>query len=530
MTSKLPQEQPPVDDPIRLREWLTRLVFQINASITNMFSLDRVAKLPESVDTGLMKYFRPAIPPEIDWEGPWIHNGGEWRPMVSMVHKQEWEPGRTYYPQDVVNDGSWVMVANKETQDRPAPQQSGPPTTSLPDAPLWSTDSDTSNVYAGQIYTFTESGWVNRLRVWAQSLSASYIYSVVIVDITDPNFPITKRINLPLANLNLDDWTVIALAQQIVTPGRKILIYLDIQNTSATLNISGDWNRGLNSQNDPPSAGSWNVNNQQTVLRIDKDDLVPVDRAADLLTILTGSDIEFTDSLGRFVTYRALTNALDSGTDITWTIILIDAFGIIDQGGEFTSLSATIPTPDPVTFVEIDPHWDVNEPPWATVEGVLLFDGVDQGNPDGAYGVDVSFTPAETSEDWNFFANTVEVSGGSASFARLVSIPFGGGGKGGFEEGKYAKVANIKMNDDIGYISGYDGTLVKATMAQKAADDADIQLRINDVPQETVVVSNKQHVFNVDVPILEGDLLTLFNDGPDDLDDFVMTVFIEIDE
>ena len=228
MTSKLPQEQPPVDDPIKLREWLTRLVFQINASITNMFSLDRVSKLPESVTDGLVKHFRPAIPPEIDWEGPWIWNGGEWRPMVSMVHKEEWQAGLIYYPQDVVIDGPWVMVANKPTQDKPAPQPSGVRTTSLPNDPAWSTAADTSNVYAGNIYTFTESGWIGGLRVWAKELGSSYVYSLVIIDITNPATPITRRINLPLATLRLDDWTIVALNNLVVAAGREIIVYLDI--------------------------------------------------------------------------------------------------------------------------------------------------------------------------------------------------------------------------------------------------------------------------------------------------------------
>ena len=72
MTGKLPQEQPPTDDPIRLKEWLTRLVIDINGliqttfnfgitSVTDIFQQSSALQVPTGLDVPLLIEFGPAL-------------------------------------------------------------------------------------------------------------------------------------------------------------------------------------------------------------------------------------------------------------------------------------------------------------------------------------------------------------------------------------------------------------------------------------------------------------------------------------
>jgi hypothetical protein len=135
--------------------------------------------------------------------------------------------------------------------------------------------------------------------------------------------------------------------------------------------------------------------------------------------MVTGTNIQFTDQSGNFVIYRTITDGVDSGSDVTWSITLVGGSG--EVAFETCSMTAEIPVADPADFVTIDPYWDTpaNQPSWATVSGFIALDGVLQPFPDAVFGVDISFTPAELSEDWDFLAYSLGIDDVSSAFMRI---------------------------------------------------------------------------------------------------------------
>jgi hypothetical protein len=55
----------------------------------------------------------------------------------NRVHALPYIDANLYYPQDMVFQDGWLMVANKQTTDYPAPTESGPPEWTLGDTPAW---------------------------------------------------------------------------------------------------------------------------------------------------------------------------------------------------------------------------------------------------------------------------------------------------------------------------------------------------------------------------------------------------------
>ena len=76
--SNIPQEQPPTENPTRLREWLARMMLLINGSLDGKNDLDPIGQLPSYLYNGMTKYFAIAIPPDILYPGPWMYIEGEW--------------------------------------------------------------------------------------------------------------------------------------------------------------------------------------------------------------------------------------------------------------------------------------------------------------------------------------------------------------------------------------------------------------------------------------------------------------------
>lgn len=409
MSRKILQEQPPTENS-RLSEWLTRVLNQINGALEQVLDL-QISDLPLSIYDGMLRFFGEPIPPDILYGGPWIVVDGVWRPMVSMVYQGEHVAGATYYPQDVVVTGPWTMVANKKTTDNPAPQPSGPKENTLPDIPAWVTNSNASVVYTGQKYVFNQGGWFSSLRVWVPELTADTHYRFVIVDNTDPTNPVVGVIEEPVLNEN--DWTTIAISNKVVQAGAEFYIYIDALNSGGSTPFGPfGWTYGGVSQGANPALSQWNTNNQNTILRVDKTDLDSTDRTAQLLGIIAGSTItiSLTANPNIFRTYNVNLNPVDAGSAVSFNdVTLADSAGTIGVN-DITTITADIPIAQATEYVQLTNYWPGNQPSWATIEGIKQFDGVDQpGNTDNAFGVDIAFTPATISPDWDYLSYSLGI-------------------------------------------------------------------------------------------------------------------------
>ncbi len=316
-----------------------------------------------------------------------------------------WQGGKYYPAGAFVRDGTVTaicVVGLTLEKPEPIPDPGDPESTGLPDP--WvgaSTESNTSVVVSGQTYTFSQSGWIKELKIYATELTGNTNYRIIIANVTDPESIVTSIIDDPL--LTEDAWRVVSFLNSLILPGTKLSISIDALNSGADTNISGGWQ--YNGPTQPPAAppvSNWTQDNQRTSFRIDKTDLDLTDRGTELEGVIPETLISVveTANVGNTVTYR-VTSVTDSGAFMTYGVVLQDETGDIGVGTVCT-LDIDIPIALPTEYAEETLVWGT-PPSWAsTVEGFLLFDGVDQVVPTtNAYGVDILFEPAEISTDWD---------------------------------------------------------------------------------------------------------------------------------
>ena len=315
-----------------------------------------------------------------------------------------YQAGQIYPPGSMVLDEGFTMVALVATVTKPAPQPVGNPTWGLPDVPGFASPSNLSVVYSGHQYTFLESGWLRAVRVWAPELTADTHYRVVVVDITDPNKPITRTIDNPV--LTEDAWRPVAFGDSIVAAGTVLLVYLDALNSGSDTVVAGGWTyNGVNNAGLPP-VGGWNRSQQQDVLFINKTDLDATDRTSELAGMGPDTSVIFASTAdpNKSYTYRINSAPTDLGTYFQYAVELLSAgpAGGPDVGLP-TTMTANVPVAQVTEYAEIAAS--VPTPTWATVEGYLQFGGVDQGGAANSYGVDLEFDVAVINTAWDFVSS-----------------------------------------------------------------------------------------------------------------------------
>jgi hypothetical protein len=342
-------------------------------------------------------------------------NTGEWIPEFRMNWRGEWGP-QEYQKSDVVLDSGYTMYANKITSDRAAPQPLGDPAYTLPDVPTFVTLQNTSVIYSGHFYTFTETGYWRAVRVWVPQIGPNIRYRVVIIRDPNGSNPVYQTYEDPV--LNEDDWTVLSVDTTLVGAGTEVLIYIDANNSGTEQTWAYNWNRSSDDNNTPPTSGNWNKNTQQTLLRINWEDAeaIPVNHQLELQVVPnTIFEISQVGSPEKYFHYR-VSGAYVEGIDHTeYAVTLIDTQNGGPDVGQGCQIRAVQPISDPTQFDVITGYWAANEPVWATITSYLAFDGVDTGaDPDNAYGVDIAFQRLSISPDWD-----------------VISLAGGGGGGGG---------------------------------------------------------------------------------------------------
>lgn len=339
------------------------------------------------------------VPPQDSGE---FFNPDTIAPGYAMVWCGGWEEGKIHLEGYVVSDGIWKMLANKPTLEQPFPQTDGNPTygnaTFTP-----ATQADNSEVQSGQLYTFTENVVVRELRVWVPATTASIVYRVTALISTQGEPPRSQTITLDNSALTADGWTTVSLPQVLVTSGSTALVVLSSQNLGATTPVTGGWFFSGTSQSTPPATGEWNTDNQATIVRIDKTDLDSTDRSSELGGFIVGTEIQFveTDNPVNFITYRTIAAPVDNGTYFSYAVIATDQGASVPSVG-VTTMNADVPIQQSTDYSE---EAGVPTPAWATAQGYLAYDGVEQpAGQTNSYGVDLQCEITTFSEDWIVFS------------------------------------------------------------------------------------------------------------------------------
>lgn len=319
----------------------------------------------------------------------------------SLIHKGQYNPEIAYQYGDVVNDGLWTMSANKDTQDRPAPQPNGGPFWGN-EIPAFAENQISSVVYSGNIFGMQVGGWIKEIRVWVPELTSNTNYRILIFrNYGSPNQVITS-IEEPVLSLN--DWTTLAVGNTIVGAGEQIAVVLDSLNSGGDTIVTGGWNYAGTSSS-APLTQTWNKSSANNVLRISITDLDSSNRQTELLGFVPGTTVQFVNTLvpSNQQTFLIQGQPQLVGSHVEYAVALIDSVGNLPIG-EATTMTAAIPIADTTKYVVDAGHYSVN-PSWANVTGLLQFDGVDQpGNEDNGFGVDIRFQPAYVSPDWNYIS------------------------------------------------------------------------------------------------------------------------------
>jgi hypothetical protein len=312
-----------------------------------------------------------------------------------------YEEGKYYARGSVVTNGEWTMIATTLTLEYPYPLPDGNPTFSLPSFTP-ATQSNSSIVYSGNMYTFLEGGWIKTLRAWITQLTVDTNYRVVVITEIPGDDPVTTVFEEPV--LTVGAWKDIAFLNQLIPVGTTMLIYVDALNSGADNEVTGGWNFTGQNNTGGPVAQAWNHDNANSIVRIDKTDLDGTDRTAELSGITTESTLVFADTSNpsAFNQYRVTGTIIDNGTYFSYPAVLQEQ----GEGGVpigVSTLTATIPIPQPTEYAE--EVATVPTPTWATAQGYLAFNGVEQpAGVNNSYGVDIEFEPAIVPTDWSVFS------------------------------------------------------------------------------------------------------------------------------
>ena len=119
------------------------------------------------------------------YEGEWHEIADDSGASGYMRWRNVWSGAQSYQQNDVAIDDGWLMCANQDTNERPAPQPEGPTTPDLPDTPAWTHASFEGLVWSAHEYTFTTGGWLRSISVWVDELTNDTNYRIILIDDTD---------------------------------------------------------------------------------------------------------------------------------------------------------------------------------------------------------------------------------------------------------------------------------------------------------------------------------------------------------
>lgn len=345
-----------------------------------------------------------------------------------------------YVKNDVVlGDGNWLMVANKDTTDV-APPRENPDSDAwdLPDSPSWTQQEFAGVVESGRIWTTTEPVTVVGYQVWVPELTndTAYKVDVYIEPVGQPNQRKFIRFAEPVIVEN--GWATVAVQQTLVPASYNFAVVLNALNSGNSIQVTGGWTRGANSNTDAPTAQQWNTQNSQAVFRIDKTDLDGTDRTTELLGIIVGSTVTFvnTANTNQSMTWRVDAAPTDAGSYILFDNVSYEGDGPAGQPptSATCTMTANVPVPANTKYVE-----QIGGNPthtWGSSVGVLLHNGsVVTGRESDAFGVRVLTRTWTKSADWDVMS-TIDTGagggGGVTTFEALSDTPIGYGNAGQF--------------------------------------------------------------------------------------------------
>ena len=353
---------------------------------------------------------------------------------TAMRWRNQWVPG-TYQPDDVVYDNGWTMVANTETDDRPAPQSNGIVSwaSGLGDNPAWpnADDETSSNVLVGQRYTYTDGeGWVATVRAWIPDVSGDVSYSMAVV--LDP-LGVNPTIRIVFSDFVPANtgWIELGIPLVLIQGNTQFDVILSHSSRDTPTQFNGDWD--YKQSGGSPGSGEINHLSGGGEMRVHYEDDNGVDYETQLRNMSVGALIVI------------------GGT--TWEVVSTNfqgshaRFGVVPQiriSENTYNVQFTYYAPAIIDYVAENDR-NIGNP---IIDGLFSTTGYTNAVPtdENQYGVDIRVSGAIISDDWDLLASSEAATGG------------GGGGS-----DQASGIAYDNANSDLG-----------AANVQDAIDELDI--------------------------------------------------------
>ncbi len=330
------------------------------------------------------------------------------------VWRGVWTDG-TYVKNSMITQNGWLMVANKETTDVPAPQENGSPEWGISPEAAFIEASHIGIVKATQTYTMLQDGWLKALQIrvpnWNNIDSVTKCTMIIDNEALVYDNPI----------LSDDGWVTMAVANRVVTIGTSIIVILEMYKASAASKIEGSWNSNI--ATGVAASQEFNISNANSdgTLVINHIDLNSTNHATALRNVAIGSIINLVESSDNARYTRVETTSVDSTpteaySTYTYTFLSEGSKSPI-RDGQSSNVTVDVPIVVDSDFIQLADGYLV-DPDWATITSELKFDEVVQPNDSNyAYGINLYFQQAYISPDWDALAS-------SDSGGATTSMPF----------------------------------------------------------------------------------------------------------
>ena len=312
-----------------------------------------------------------------------------------VIDRMRWagpyDQGLTYEVQEVVKDGPWLMVANKQTNDRAAPYPIGDPfyvyqgSSMVPD-----TEVGVKQVVIGTRYHSTEDFYIDGYRVLTV---AGQTYEMLVV--SDP-FGVAAVNYVGRYIADTAEWVSFGLVPRPVAAGTTfdVIIIITKTDTSPT-ETTLDYNY-LRPQNPgtPNDGEVQHPNNSPEVLRFNYLDNSLVDQSALLTSLAPGDKID----VGGLVWSIQSVNDVPASSFVEYII----APALHATGSGVLSFTFMVEEEITVTY-DYEADYYLADP---NVSGLFVAND-DWNNAvanDNAYGIDLLIQHAHVSPDWDMMA------------------------------------------------------------------------------------------------------------------------------
>lgn len=314
-------------------------------------------------------------------------------PVDQMVWKGAWVTG-SYLKHQVVRDRDWTMIANKDTEERPAPQPVGDPFYYF-DGVLIDTQVTAKQIFFGNRYTPSNTIYLTGYRI--KTIVGNH-YEIYLIEDPLGAAPHTLLISFRATE---SGWKTFGVANVIVSAGNTFDMIAFVQEPDSTpITWVGNWNYITPNNSVIPLAGEViHATKAVDQLWVSSLDDVAGDRYTELAALTAGDVIEAANQRW----------AIQSITDNT-TYFIFDVYPVF-QGAptgvqEFTFETVTA---TPITYGKLTDYWLTN----TQVSGLYIADGEykDIVPDDHAYGMDVQVQQANLPDDWDVVAQSEGTSG-----------------------------------------------------------------------------------------------------------------------